>query len=110
MRQEIMPNNIILIGPTCVGKTEIARRLASLAQHLLSKWKLQNSPKWLVGRDVDSMIRELVDKSVQMVKDEQQQIKEEQAQKLAEERLLDILISSYKTKIANFVLFHYRRI
>ncbi|HOV92650.1 MAG TPA: ATP-dependent protease ATPase subunit HslU [Candidatus Kapabacteria bacterium] len=99
MRQEIMPNNIILIGPTGVGKTEIARRLASLAQAPFVKVEATKFTEvGYVGRDVDSMIRELVDKSVQMVKDEQQQIKEEQAQKLAEERLLDILIPPTRPK------------
>jgi len=99
MRQEIMPNNIILIGPTGVGKTEIARRLASLAQAPFVKVEATKFTEvGYVGRDVDSMIRELVDKSVQMVKDEQQHTKEEQAHKLAEERLLDIMIPPTRPK------------
>lgn len=99
MRQEIMPNNIILIGPTGVGKTEIARRLASLAQAPFTKVEATKFTEvGYVGRDVDSMIRELVDKSVQMVKDEQQQTKESQARKLAEERLLDMMIPPAKPK------------
>lgn len=99
MRQEIMPNNIILIGPTGVGKTEIARRLASLAQSPFVKVEATKFTEvGYVGRDVDSMIRELVDKSVQMVKDEQQQTKEAQARKLAEERLLDLMIPPTKPK------------
>jgi len=98
MRQEIMPNNIILIGPTGVGKTEIARRLASLAQSPFVKVEATKFTEvGYVGRDVDSMIRELVDKSVQMIKDEQQRTKEVQAHKLAEERILDLMIPPTKT-------------
>ena len=99
MRQEIMPNNIILIGPTGVGKTEIARRLATLAQAPFVKVEATKFTEvGYVGRDVDSMIRELVDKSVQMVKDEQQQTKEDQARKLAEERLLDLMMPPTRSK------------
>lgn len=100
MKDEIMPNNIIMIGPTGVGKTEIARRLASLAQAPFVKVEATKFTEvGYVGRDVESMVRELVDKSVNIVKEEQRAVKEIQAQKSAEDRILDILIPPAPKKI-----------
>ncbi len=93
LREEIMPNNIIMIGPTGVGKTEIARRLARLAKAPFTKVEATKFTEvGYVGRDVESMIRDLVERSVQMVRDEETEAIEEKAKVHAEERLLDILI------------------
>lgn len=93
IRQEIMPNNIILIGPTGVGKTEIARRLANLASAPFVKVEASKFTEvGYVGRDVESMIRDLVELSVQMVKKEKVEKVQEKAEEMAEERLLDILL------------------
>ncbi|OGU61641.1 MAG: HslU--HslV peptidase ATPase subunit [Ignavibacteria bacterium GWF2_33_9] len=93
MKDEIMPNNIILIGPTGVGKTEIARRLASLAQAPFVKVEATKFTEvGYVGRDVESMVRELVDRSVKVVKEEHKIEKEKLAEIAVEERILDILI------------------
>jgi ATP-dependent HslUV protease ATP-binding subunit HslU len=102
MKDEIMPNNIIMIGPTGVGKTEIARRLASLAQAPFVKVEASKFTEvGYVGRDVESMVRELVDRAVNIVKEEQRTIKEIQADKAAQERILDILIPPVHKKSAN---------
>jgi ATP-dependent HslUV protease ATP-binding subunit HslU len=93
MRDEIMPNNIIMIGPTGVGKTEIARRLARLAQAPFIKVEATKFTEvGYVGRDVDSMIRDLADISINMVKEEQTGAVQDRARELADERILDILI------------------
>ncbi|MEX0822417.1 MAG: ATP-dependent protease ATPase subunit HslU [Rhodothermales bacterium] len=93
MRDEIMPNNIIMIGPTGVGKTEIARRLAKLAGAPFMKVEATKFTEvGYVGRDVDSMIRDLVDIAIDMVREEQTESVEGRARELAEERILDILI------------------
>jgi len=93
MRDEIMPNNIIMIGPTGVGKTEIARRLARLARAPFIKVEASKFTEvGYVGRDVDSMIRDLTDIAVNMVEKEHKEEVQERAQELAEERILDILI------------------
>jgi ATP-dependent HslUV protease ATP-binding subunit HslU len=93
MRDEIMPNNIIMIGPTGVGKTEIARRLARLAQAPFIKVEATKFTEvGYVGRDVDSMIRDLADIAVNMVKEEQTSSVQDRARELADERILDILI------------------
>ena len=74
IRQEIMPNNIILIGPTGVGKTEIARRLAKLAGAPFIKVEATKYTEvGYVGRDVESMIRDLMESAVKMVKEEQEE-------------------------------------
>ena len=93
LRDEIMPNNIILIGPTGVGKTEIARRLAKLARAPFVKVEASKFTEvGYVGRDVESMIRDLVDQSVAMVRSERSEEVREKAALLVEERLLDILL------------------
>ena len=93
MRDEIMPNNILMIGPTGVGKTEIARRLAKLAGAPFIKVEATKFTEvGYVGRDVDSMIRELVDIAVNMVREEHEQRVRDRARALAEERILDILV------------------
>lgn len=93
LQKEIMPNNIIMIGPTGVGKTEIARRLAKLAEAPFVKVEATKFTEvGYVGRDVESMVRELADKAVAMVHEEQLEVKKEQAKVNAENRILDILI------------------
>ncbi len=93
LRDEIMPNNIIMIGPTGVGKTEIARRLAKLAKAPFVKVEASKFTEvGYVGRDVESMIRDLVDQSVAMVRSEKSEEVREKAALLVEERLLDILL------------------
>ncbi len=93
LRDEIAPKNIILIGPTGVGKTEIARRLARLAQAPFVKVEASKFTEvGYVGRDVDSMIRDLVEAAVQMVREEEKTRVRLEAERLAEERLLDQLL------------------
>jgi ATP-dependent HslUV protease ATP-binding subunit HslU len=93
LRDEIMPNNIILIGPTGVGKTEIARRLARLAGAPFVKVEASKFTEvGYVGRDVESMVRDLVDVAVNMVREEREADVEEAAQQQVEERLLDLLL------------------
>ena len=93
LREEIAPKNIIMIGPTGVGKTEISRRLAKLAQAPFIKVEASKFTEvGYVGRDVESMIRDLADLGVKMVKDEEQQKVALRARELAEERVLDLLL------------------
>ncbi len=93
LREEIMPNNIILIGPTGVGKTEIARRLAKLAHAPFIKVEASKFTEvGYVGRDVESLVRDLTEISVNMVKAEKTAEVESRARELAEERILDILV------------------
>lgn len=97
IRDEILPNNILLIGPTGVGKTEIARRLAKLAEAPFLKIEASKFTEvGYVGRDVESMIRDLADIAVNMVKSEMQERVQEKAKEIVEERILDILIPPVK--------------
>ncbi len=93
LRDEIMPNNIIMIGPTGVGKTEIARRLAKLAGAPFVKVEASKFTEvGYVGRDVESMIRDLVDIAINLVRTEREEEVQEVAEQRVEERLLDLLI------------------
>jgi ATP-dependent HslUV protease ATP-binding subunit HslU len=97
LRDEIAPKNIIMIGPTGVGKTEIARRLARLAQAPFLKVEASKFTEvGYVGRDVESMIRDLMELAVNMIKEEEIQKVQVRAQELAEERVLDILLPQGK--------------
>ena len=93
IRQEIMPNNIIMIGPTGVGKTEIARRLARMASAPFIKVEATKFTEvGYVGRDVEQIIRDLVDMAITMVREEEMAHVQTQARENAELRVLDILI------------------
>ncbi|MBA3670761.1 MAG: ATP-dependent protease ATPase subunit HslU, partial [Gemmatimonadaceae bacterium] len=93
IRDEISPNNIILIGPTGVGKTEIARRLAKLAGAPFIKVEASKFTEvGYVGRDVEGMIRDLVDGAVEMVRQERESEVEDLANERVDERLLDLLL------------------
>ena len=97
MKDEIMPNNIIMIGPTGVGKTEIARRISKLANAPFIKVEASKFTEvGYVGRDVESMIRELSDLSVNIVKTEMMKEVQHKAEENTEERILDILIPPVK--------------
>ncbi len=93
MREEILPKNILMIGPTGVGKTEIARRLAKLARAPFLKVEASKFTEvGYIGRDVESMIRDLVEISVMMLKQEKRRAVQETAEQRAEERLLQLLV------------------
>ncbi|MGI8509987.1 MAG: ATP-dependent protease ATPase subunit HslU [Gemmatimonadaceae bacterium] len=93
IRDEISPNNIILVGPTGVGKTEIARRLAKLAGAPFVKVEASKFTEvGYVGRDVESMVRDLVEAAINMVRDERETEVEELANERVDERLLDLLL------------------
>ncbi|MDR1943463.1 MAG: ATP-dependent protease ATPase subunit HslU [Synergistaceae bacterium] len=97
MRQEIAPKNILMVGPTGVGKTEIARRLAKLVEAPFVKVEATKFTEvGYVGRDVESMIRDLVEASVQMVRRRKIDEVQESAEERAEERLLDVLLPGVK--------------
>ena len=98
LREEIAPKNIIMIGPTGVGKTEIARRLARLAQAPFVKVEASKFTEiGYVGRDVESMVRDLVELAILMVKAEEAKSQRIKAEDLAEDRLLDLLLPGEKT-------------
>src|SRR5271168_2905752 len=91
--EEILPKNILMIGPTGVGKTEIARRLARLAGCPFVKVEASKYTEvCYVGRDVESMVRDLVETSIDMVREEKLDEVAERAEQSAEERLLDLLL------------------
>ena len=93
LRDEIVPKNIIMIGPTGVGKTEISRRLAKLSQAPFIKVEASKFTEvGYVGRDVESIIRDLTDLAVKMAKDEERIKVQEKASEMAEEKLLDLLL------------------
>ncbi len=93
MADDIMPKNIIMIGPTGVGKTEIARRLAKLTNSPFLKVEASKFTEvGYVGRDVESMIRDLVEIAIDMVREERLEEVEDRAEMNAEERLLDVLL------------------
>ena len=93
MAEEVMPKNILMIGPTGVGKTELARRLAKLANSPFLKVEASKFTEvGYVGRDVEAMIRDLVDISIDMVREERLDEVSERAERNAEERLLDLLM------------------
>jgi ATP-dependent HslUV protease ATP-binding subunit HslU len=93
LAEEVLPKNILMIGPTGVGKTEIARRLAKLAKAPFSKVEASKFTEvGYVGRDVESMVRDLVEIAVAMVKDENRESVQEAAAQRAEDRLLELLL------------------
>src|ERR1700747_807979 len=93
LAEEIIPKNIIMMGPTGVGKTEIARRLAKLANSPFMKVEASKFTEvGYVGRDVESMIRDLVEIAIDMVREEKLEEVEDKAELNAEERLLDLLL------------------
>src|ERR1700733_15045462 len=93
LRDEITPKNILMIGPTGVGKTEIARRLARLAGCPFVKVEASKYTEvGYVGRDVESMVRDLVETGIDMVREEKLDEVAERAEQSAEERLLDLLL------------------
>ncbi len=100
IKEEIYPKNILMIGPTGVGKTEIARRLAKLSNSPFLKVEATKFTEvGYVGRDVESMIRDLTHIAVQMIKSEEEKKVLEKAKKIAEERLVDLLIPSSSSKV-----------
>ncbi|CAM2743650.1 ATP-dependent protease ATPase subunit HslU [Salinicoccus roseus] len=102
LKDEVVPKNILMIGPTGVGKTEIARRMAKLTGAPFSKVEATKFTEvGYVGRDVESMVRDLVEASVRMVKEEKMKMVEEDAQKLAEERLVGLLAPGEKRRQTN---------
>jgi len=99
IRDEIIPNNILMIGPTGVGKTEIARRLAKLSGAPFVKVEASKFTEvGYVGRDVESMVRDITDIAVNMVKLEMQERVKEKAKKIVEDKILDILIPPVKKR------------
>src|ERR671923_2093337 len=102
LRDEIAPKNILMIGPTGVGKTEIARRLARLAQAPFIKVEASKFTEvGYVGRDVESMVRDLTELSVSLVREEKSDEVEEKARQAAEERLLDLLLPPSRPPMPN---------
>ncbi|HLZ20406.1 MAG TPA: AAA family ATPase, partial [Smithellaceae bacterium] len=99
LADEISPKNIIMIGPTGVGKTEIARRLAKLDNSPFLKVEASKFTEvGYVGRDVESMIRDLVELSINMIKAEEQENVQAKAAEIAEEKLLDLLLPPRPTE------------
>lgn len=102
LRDEVSPKNILMIGPTGVGKTEIARRLAKLANAPFIKVEATKFTEvGYVGRDVESIIRDLMDTSINMLREEQMQAVQDTAQDRAEDRILDILLPEPRKESAD---------
>jgi ATP-dependent HslUV protease ATP-binding subunit HslU len=102
LAEEIMPKNIIMIGPTGVGKTEIARRLAKLADSPFLKVEASKFTEvGYVGRDVESMVRDLVEIAIDMVREEKLEDVSDKAELNAEERLLDLLLPTVPQRISD---------
>ncbi|MDE2029322.1 MAG: ATP-dependent protease ATPase subunit HslU [Alphaproteobacteria bacterium] len=98
LREEVMPKNILMIGPTGVGKTEIARRLAKLAQAPFFKVEATKFTEvGYVGRDVEQIVRDLVDVAIKMVRERMSKDVDPRAEKAAEERVLDALVGESAT-------------
>ena len=102
MKEEVTPKNILMIGPTGVGKTEIARRIAKLANAPFVKVEAtQYTEVGYVGRDVESMIKDLMASAVNMVSDEMAKLKEEDVKRAVDERILDLLLPAVKNESGN---------
>ncbi|MBF0357150.1 MAG: ATP-dependent protease ATPase subunit HslU [Magnetococcales bacterium] len=102
IREEVYPKNILMIGPTGVGKTEIARRLAKLSNAPFIKVEATKFTEvGYVGRDVESIIRDLMDMAIKMAHEESKKSVTRQAEDLAEERVLDVLLSPAPSKQSN---------
>src|SRR5690554_6121776 len=102
LQEEIIPKNILMIGPTGVGKTEIARRLAKITNSPFTKIEVTKFTEvGYVGRDVESIIRDLVETSIQMIKENKIKSVESRAMEMAEERIIDILLPIPKKKKNN---------
>ena len=98
LREEITPKNIIMMGPTGVGKTEIARRLAKLVEAPFVKVEATKFTEvGYVGRDVDSMIRDLVEAAIRLCKEQRMKAVRVTAEANAEQRLIDALMPAYKS-------------
>jgi len=99
LQQEVVPKNMLMIGPTGVGKTEIARRIAKLTRAPFIKVEATKFTEvGYVGRDVESMVRDLVEASIRLVKEEKTEQVRPQAERLAEEQLVKYLVPSLKKK------------
>ena len=101
-KQEVAPKNILMIGPTGVGKTEIARRMARVVGAPFIKVEATKFTEvGYVGRDVESMVRDLVDVAVRLVKDQKKALVQDEAQDKANEKLVKLLVPSMKKKANN---------